>query len=196
MTDTNYILPARIECSLKTLKEIGLHKEPVGYGFAEVDPFFCWYAHLFYLDHKKCMLFINALTRYPVIALAISRKEIFHLNYLLGETLRTQLAYKNVPQEIIMKFLEHLYRPELCKSKNRSIIGTAVDYEYHIKAHLDHASEERIAKSQEQLSSIISKIPCSILKYDDPSTAFRNELEKRYGQTGIVGEKSEDSNLH
>ena len=91
MVQLGMSINARIECSAKTLKELGLQKEPVGYGNFEVDPFFCWYAHLIFLNRKKCLLFINALTRYPVLAVDLSRKEIRYLNAMLGESLKPQL---------------------------------------------------------------------------------------------------------
>lgn len=114
----------------------------MGYGNLEVDPFFCWYAHLFYLNRKKCLLFVNALTMYPVLAADLSRKEIHYFNAMLGESLKPQLYDEGVSEDVISKFLEHLYKPEISKSKNRSIIGTAVDYERLIRAHLEYSPQD------------------------------------------------------
>jgi len=185
MTAPPTIINARIECSAKTLKELGLHKEPVGYGTLEVDPFFCWYSHLTLLDCKKCLLFVNALTRYPVFVLKVSRKEIQHFNALLGESLKPQLYDEGVSDKIIHKFLEHLYQPEISKSKNRSIIGTAVDYERLIRAHLEHSPPNTQAKTQTEMSLRLARTPIVSMRPDPfPNEVFCAELFRRYGETG------------
>ena len=43
----NYIVPSRIECSVRVLKELGISNKSVGYGLYEVDPFFLLVYDLF-----------------------------------------------------------------------------------------------------------------------------------------------------
>lgn len=179
------MISARIECSAKTLKELGLHKEPVSYGTPGVEPFFSWYAHLFHLDRKKCLLFVNCLTRYPVVALYLSRKEIRYLNAILGESLKPQLAREGVPDGTTMKFLEHLYRPEITKSNNRSIIGTAVDYQRQLFSQLDNPHWTDKLQTQTDISLLLARTPILVMKEDSfPYSVFKKQLAERYGETG------------
>lgn len=185
MTQSNTMINARMECSAKTLKELGLEKEPVGYGSLEVDPFFCWYAHLFYLNRKKNLLFVNSLTRYPVLAVEISRKEIHYLNAVLGESLKPQLHDEGVSDYVISRFLEHLYKPEISKSKNRSIIGTAVDYERLIRAHLEYSPAYHQGGTPTQMSLRLARTPILAMRpHPFPDQVFSAELLRRYGETG------------
>jgi hypothetical protein len=179
------IINARIECSAKTIKELGLNKEPLGYGNLEVDPLFCWYAHLFYLNRKKCLLFVNTLTRYPVLSVELSRKEIQNFNAVLGESLKAQLFDEGVSDEVIAKFLQHLYRPEISKSKNRSIIGTAVDYERLIRAYFEYPTDPRGPITQTQMSLRLARTPILSMRPDPfPYKVFSAQLQSRYGETG------------
>lgn len=185
MTGLHSIINSRIECSAKTLKELGLSKEPVGYGKLEVDPLFSWYAHLLYLNRKKCLLFVNTLTRYPVLAIYLSRDEIRNINTILGENLRLQLYAEGVSDDVVAKFLEHLYRPEISKSKNRSIIGTAVEFERMIDTHLRYSPKNRCAKTQTDMSRRLARTPILAMKPGPfPYKVFSDQLLLRYGETG------------
>jgi len=185
MTALHSIINSRIECSAKTLRELGLSKQPVGYGKLEVDPFFSWYAHLLYLNRRKCLLFVNTLTRYPVLAIYLSRDEIRNANAILGENLKIQLYAEGVSGDVIAKFLEHLYQPEISKSNNRSIIGTAVEYERVMDAHLSYSPENRRAKNQTEMSLQLARTPILAMKPEPfPYKVFSDQLLKRYGETG------------
>jgi hypothetical protein len=185
MNHLHPVINARIECSAKTLKELGLSKEVVTHGTLDVDPFFSWYCHFFFLNRKKCLLFVNTLTRYPVLAINLSRKEIKQLNSVLGETLRIQLLEEGVPDNVIDQLLLHLYKPEISKSKNRSVIGTAVTLEKDLRAHLQFAPYDVRAKTQIEMSLLLARTPICSMKPDPfPERCFSNELLKRYGETG------------
>ena len=185
MNHLHPVIKARIECSAKTLKELGLSKEVISHGTLDVDPFFSWYCHLFFLNRKKCLLFVNTLTRYPVLAINLSRKEIKQLNSILGETLRIQLREEGVPDNVIAQLLLHLYRPEISKSNNRSVIGTAVTLEKDLRAHLEFAPDDVRAKTQIEMSLLLARTPICSMKPDPfPERCFSNELRKRYGETG------------
>jgi len=163
------------------LKILNIEPKKVGYGVFETDPFFTWYAHLFYYDRRKCLIFVNALTRYTVTIPGLKVDEIRQPNKLLCESLKIQLACEGVPEGIIRKFLEHLYMPELTKSKNKSIIGTAVESQRHIEFYLEGG---RIINEVE-MGMKLSRIPTPVMKPDCfPHTVFKNELLSRYGQTG------------
>jgi hypothetical protein len=185
MSTLNLITNARIECSVKTLKELGLHKDPVGYGRIEVDPFFCWYAHLLYLNRKKCLLFVNVLTRYPVLAVNLSREDIQDFNAVLGESLKPQLRDEGVSEGAINRFLEHLFRPEISKSSNRSIIGTAVEYERMIRDYTVYSDAHHFPITEAQISMRLARIPILSMKPEPFSyKVFSSELKRRYGDSG------------
>lgn len=177
------IIPSHIECSAKVLKELGIPNQKVGYGSFEVDPFFCWYAHLFYLQGKKSLLFLNSLTRYAVVALDQPRSEIRLINAVLGDNLQCILNREKVPADVIKKYVEHLYQPEITKSKNRSVIGTAVDFEFQLKCILENSCPSEL-KTQADLSIELSRTPINKLPEHFPHDFMRKELLKRYGQTG------------
>ena len=192
------IFPARIECSAKVLKELGIPNQKVGYGSFEVDPFFCWYAHLFYMRGKKSLLFLNSLTRYSVVALNQSRSEIRHINAILGDNLQCILNREKVPDEIIKKYVAHLYQPELTKSKNFSVIGSTVDFASLIR-RISNNPHTPYIKTQLDFSIRLSRTPVLTSPVYFPYKRMQEELLTRYGQTGEFAHnpwQKPEENLH
>ena len=75
--------------------------------------------------------------------------------------------------------------PELSKSKNRSIIGTAVDFEQLTKTFLTQYEIESRDVTQTEMSLKLSRVPILVMKPESfPYRAFSEELKKRYGKTG------------
>lgn len=171
---------SRIECSAKVLKELG--KQGAPYGDTEVDPFFSWYCNLFFIDGKRCLLFVNTLSRYPILRFYVSRQDIGRLNELLQETLADVLRAEGVSDNLIFQVIQPLAKPELTKSKNRSIIGSTVDYQRLILTGLDYEPRE-MCDLRESLD--LARTPIIAMKGDSfPYSVFREELQKRYGETG------------
>lgn len=178
-------MQSRIECSAKTLKELHLDRDSVEYGDANENPFFSWYCHLFYFNRKKNLLFVNVLTRYPVLAIELSRNEIQSLNVILERHLRVQLLREGVSENVTTRFLEHLASPTIAKSKNRSIIGTAVEYERLLRAYIEYSPESDPQYTQTDMSLELARTPIVAMKPEPfPYHVFSNELLKCYGESG------------
>jgi len=188
-----------MECSNKVLKELGLAKHSIGYGAVSADPFFTWYVQLFNVGEEKCLVFVNLLTRYPVIALNLTEDEIRNLNAVLGECLKLQLAAEGVSTSLVHKFLEHLYQLEISKSNNFSIIATASHLQKYLFRHLECRNSGSTALSETDVSLELARYPILNLKEGEkfPHKAFREELLKRYGTTGkFPFEVPTNSELH
>jgi len=184
---------SRIECSAKTLKELGLGKEAIGYGETEVDPFFTWYCHLFFIDRKKCLLFVNALSRYPIFRFYVNRQDIRRLNELLQETLEAAMREEGVPDTVISQVIQPLSNPNISKSKNRRIIGTAVEYQRLIFAGFEAPYGQLGEMSDLRESLYMARTPIVAMKPDCfPYSVFREELQKRYGETGRFPDRRPD----
>jgi hypothetical protein len=176
---------ARLECSIKVLGELGLKKEPLGYGDPAVDPFFAWYVHLFHYERKKSLVFVNCRTRYPIIAPFVTRDEIRALNIILAQHLRAALIAEGVTDAVISKFLVHLSSPEISKSNNRSVIRSSAEYERLIFAILENPYHPGGIYTQTEMSLRLARTPILTLKPNHfPYSAFSSEILRRYGETG------------
>lgn len=176
---------AIFHCSSKVLKELGVRNEQIENGDGVVDPFFCWYVHLFSLHRKKCLLFVNVLTRYPVFVPNVKRAEIRTLDALLATHLEVQLVDEGVSRACISSVIMPLCSSKIAKSNNRSVIGCAVEFERQIMAYLFYAQKEETPITASALSLRLARVPISSLRPSFfPYLLFRDELMSRFGETG------------
>ncbi len=84
-----------------------------------------WNAHLFFIERKKCLAFVNSLTHYSVVIPAILKKDLKEINSLFFKRLTEQLVNDDVINH--QKEIETIWKPtELCFYKtnnNKSAIG-------------------------------------------------------------------------
>jgi hypothetical protein len=176
---------SQIHCSARTLKEIGLPPKSVGYGDPETDQFFCWYCNLLYINRKKHLMFVNAATRYPLLSAEVTRTDIRSLNSVLAFSLVLQLRDEGVSHDVIHHLTSDLANPILAKSNNRSIIGTAVEYERMMWAYLAPSAHARTPETPTQMGLKLARVPIPKMRPDPfPYRVFRDQLLARYGDTG------------
>lgn len=185
VTNTTNKLAAQIECSAKTMKELGISKQSIDYGNSDLDPFFCWYCHLFFMNRTKHLLFVNALSRYPVVTNEVTRKEIRNLDALLAFALTLQLQQEGVSHEVNHRITEDLASPKISKSNNRTIIGTAVEYERLLWAYLEYSPHHRRPETPTQMGLKLARTPMVKMRPEPfPYRVFSDQLLARYGDTG------------
>jgi hypothetical protein len=110
-----------------------------------------------------------------------------HIGELLSFNLQLQLSLEGVGFENSCRLTDHYTEPEITKSRNRSVIGTAVDYEQGIIVHLNNPYAPA-ARDQVELSVLMARTPILSMKGEHfPCKAFSNELLKRYGEAGHFG---------
>jgi hypothetical protein len=183
----------QIECSAKTIKELGLPKQSLDYGDPEIDPFLSWYCHLILINRKKHLLFINTASRYPVFTDAVSRAEIKDLANVLAAAIKLQLKEEGVSDELTCGLIRDLANPKITKSNNRSIIGTAVDYERLLWGYFDPSLEPYNPPGSTVMGLILARTPILKMIPDCyPHRVFREQFRVRYGETGHFEWKRED----
>lgn len=175
----------QIHCSTRTLKEIGLPPKSIGYGDPETDQFFCWYCNLLYINRKKHLMFVNAATRYPLLSEEVTRDDIRSLDAVLVFSLVLQLQNEGVSHDVIHNVTSDLANPTLAKSNNRSIIGTAVEYERMMWAYLEPSPHSRTPETPTQMGLKLARVPIVKMRPEPfPYKVFQNQLLARYGDTG------------
>ncbi len=84
-----------------------------------------WNAHLFFIERKKCLIFVNSLTHYSVFIPAVLKKDLKQINNLFFNRLTEQLINDGVIHQ--QNEIETIWKPtDLCFYKtnnNKSAIG-------------------------------------------------------------------------
>ena len=62
-----------------------------------------WTSTLFYVNHKKCWLLINKMTKYLLILPNVKKSDLKNISSIFKETLYSQLTYDGIITEYGLK---------------------------------------------------------------------------------------------
>jgi hypothetical protein len=103
-----------------------------------------WNGHLFTIDRKKCLIFMNNKTCYSVVMTNVLKKDIRDFGQIFKERLIRQLDHDlNINEKQEIKFRKELGDIVLCKSNNdKKIIGTINHHVENLK-YYNYGGENR-----------------------------------------------------
>ncbi|MCG2711578.1 MAG: hypothetical protein L6416_04560 [Candidatus Omnitrophica bacterium] len=110
-----------IRCTAKLLKEMGITKNDLVEKTSSESALDEWYAHLFFLARRKCVLFAHAKTYYGFVAYDVKREDIRKLD----EVFRKNFGYR---------LYEDGFSPEAIKKANT--VSDTVVYSRTIDRHV------------------------------------------------------------
>ena len=86
-----------------------------------------WYAHLFYISRKKCLIFTHAKTLFTFIAMNVPRENIRMINEVFRMGLERTLLLEGFTSQDIDKILASVSDIVFAKTINRAVIGSMND---------------------------------------------------------------------
>ncbi len=103
-----------------------------------------WNAHLFFVERKKCIVFVNNLTAYSVFIIDILKKDLKNIDVLFYSRLIEQLKHdKIIGKDGSYESLFPLEEMKFIKTNNdRKIIGRINDSVEMFKSHLFHKYDQ------------------------------------------------------
>ncbi|MDR4988788.1 MAG: hypothetical protein RG741_08145 [Bacteroidales bacterium] len=128
----------RIYCSKKLKEFIGDVYEtlPVDYNELKLSD---WNAHLFFVDKRKCIVFVNMLTYYSVFIADIVKKDLENIDEIFLKRLNEQLHHDGLAAK------DHENDSLLTKgtkirfiktNNNKKVLGRINDFIYMFKVHV------------------------------------------------------------
>lgn len=162
-------------CTQKLLKELRLDKNELG----EPDEgvFGSWFAHIFRLDRKKCVLFTNDRTLYSVLLFGLKKQDFELLDQRFVSALVANLKSEEVPSEIIASIGMACHPVSWGLTNNRSVLGSMNDMIkgskllFTVNRHIPPADEIQF------LNHYINHTPMSTLKMVRPADEMKAALE-------------------
>jgi hypothetical protein len=135
----------------------------------KVSAFDEWYGHLFMANSTQYMLFTNAYSLYSVLFTGKGINDIKTLfesaSYCLSEVLKKD-GFENMIGRFITDKIEII---DVCKTNNRSILGSMNDMIAHSKFYLTDNQLTAL-----EISRKLNEMPYSYLKYKNPSDIIRD----------------------
>ncbi len=117
-----------LRCTQKLLIEMRLKKQDLKDFTGEVHPLDDWYAHLFYLYRRKCVMFMHAKTRFPFVVTDVKRKELKSIEDIFSKGLARAFYEENYPSNIIKMFNDRIRSVQIAPTIDKSVIGSLNEF--------------------------------------------------------------------
>jgi uncharacterized protein DUF6933 len=145
---------------------------------------FTWHAGFNFINHRKCILFMNDLTRFSVFLYGVKKKELDNLEQVFINSLQETLESENFNKAEISQIMQENQKIEITKTNNRSVLGCMNDFWRIIPYCLFESSMDYLnyAKSFNltALSKTLNKTPMMCSKKGIfPIKEMKNTLEIR-----------------
>jgi len=118
-----------LRCTKKLLKELGVTSLNLVDNIKDESTLGEWYANLFFIQRKKCIIFTNARTLFTFISFDVKRKEIRNnLDKLFRTGLGKALLEEDFDGALIQHLVNECSKLQFARTKDRSILGIMVDH--------------------------------------------------------------------
>jgi hypothetical protein len=121
-------------------------------------PEYEWFADLFYVERKKCIIWVDRPTLFTFVRPAVVAAELREFHPLFRYEFRTAIASMALPESLIDHF--GIYQPEAYAPTNeRAVVGSMLDHRKIFKLWLT----SKVGLSEptfERLTRCLTKSPC------------------------------------
>lgn len=155
-----------IRCTNKLIKEMGLTKADLCEGKEDKSLLGGWYANLFYVKRKKCIIFVNARTLFCAVSFDVNRAQIKNLGELFRLVVGKALLEEDINGSKIQEVVNEAQEIYFAKARDKVVLGTMVQYVKQIKWTIEYrgnwetANLSAIAKEQNRTPLPTQKFFC------------------------------------
>lgn len=120
-----------IRCTLKLLKEINLAKSELTDNVSQESTLGEWYANMFFIERKKCLIFTNVRTLFTFMSFGVDKAQIKNIGGLFRAGLGRVLLDEDFNGAIIQRLVDECRDMQFGKTNNKSVLGAMND---HVKS--------------------------------------------------------------
>lgn len=120
-----------------------------------------WYANLFLVERKKCLIFVNSRTLFSFVVINQTKKDIEQISNMFRRNLLKRLHAESISPDIIARIMKDHEKITICKTSDRRILGSMNELIFHFRVHCE--MEEGLAnidmnKANTQAAGAILKL--------------------------------------
>ena len=151
---------SRIYCTKKLQDFIGIVQKELPNNLNEISVN-DWNAHIFFIDKRKCLIFVNNLTFYTLFLTNILKKDLKEIDTIFKKRLQEQLINDKIIEsseldESVFSELEiNFYKT----NNNRKVIGRINDFVAMFKVHCSYKYESLNEMNIIYENGLINKTP-------------------------------------
>jgi hypothetical protein len=177
-----------VRCTGKLLKELKLSQKALktsGDVLNNADKFNEWYANIFYIDRKKCLICTNAKTLYTIYCFGINKEELTGLAKVVKVEFGKALLKEGVTTEAAEHLLAGWNEVLIDKTIDKSILGSMNDYVRCAKWRIyDMGGFDCF--DREEIRYETNRMPMSSLKYNSAREELKNVLACFVGRSDRI----------
>jgi hypothetical protein len=166
-----------IRCTQKLLKFLEARARDLIAGDSDHGPIGAWFAHLIWVERRKCILFTHADTLFSFVILEVVKNDVLHFGSFFTEGLYKCLSLHQFPSSQVSELVESSQPIVLSATNNRSVLGSMVDLSFQIdnfvwkQGGLQHCD-------MAQLNLHLNQIPMGAIGYDSAKDRFMTALRQ------------------
>ncbi len=134
-----------------------------------------WYAHLMWIERRKCLLFTNVGTLFPFIMLGVRKSQLVALRQTFRAEYERNLIQAGATPSQAARELSHSSRLQIGKSGNRRVLGSMTDYAHLARGYVERLSAIGPAESL-LVSGRLAEAPMSVIAYSTGIDQLREKL--------------------
>ncbi|MGA7307109.1 MAG: UPF0149 family protein [Rhodothermales bacterium] len=144
-----------IRCTNRLLKLLGKEAVLAAREDDSEDSDLDWYANLFWVEGRKCLIFVNAGTLFPVVALDVLKDDFRDPGLLLRDRYRKLLRHLEAPEAEVERELGLFEQITIGGTRDRTILGSMtqlvkdaqimIEYGGGMDGILDESLSEKLA---------------------------------------------------
>ncbi|MDQ6418012.1 hypothetical protein RB620_01050 [Paenibacillus sp. LHD-117] len=136
-----------------------------------ISDLYSWHAHIYKLNNRKHIIFINDLSRLCVIIDGVRTAQIKTLKEKFFSTLEEYLISEGVSQNLVNSYLANGSEIIISKTNNRSVLGTMKEITmYTTDTHLEFRNH---IERMKWLNKLIYKP----IDYNEPQKVFKETIK-------------------
>jgi hypothetical protein len=135
-----------------------------------------WYAHLLWIERKKCILFTNEETLFSFPVLDVTKKDLADMKAFFRENLLRGLEAIGIIGASASKLLLTLGDISISKTTNRSVLGSMNDYAFQYRIYVETQGGLHRCDILNMISSI-NESPMRAIGYDSGTRRLKRYLE-------------------
>ena len=166
-----------IRCTQKLLKQLGTPKAELVEKAQDQGLLGDWYASLFRLDRRKCILFTNAKTLYAFVVPAVRKDMLQALEKLFCTHLEENLRVEGFSDRAVRLVLDTYRKLQIGKTESKSVLGSMNDYAKNYRFHVEWEGG-LIHSDTIDINKKLNEMPMSAIGYSNGITELKRELER------------------
>jgi len=133
-----------------------------------------WYANLFLVERKKCLIFVNSRTLFSFIVINQTKKDIKQIGDIFRRNLSARLWAESISHNLIDRIMEDHKKIILCKTSDRRVLGSMNEFIFHFRVICE--MEEGFANID--IDKVNTQIARNIMKLNNEYIRPRDMLIK------------------